>query len=359
MAVSQFRYFSSADVGAPQLSGTSGSLVALLDAVLVNGYAGTASLGWTKPLPNDPLTSSLACWQMPSGSRMILYVNDAAPTGSTIGSGREAWACGYESILGLTGSTFPTIGTGAGQFPTASQYIPGIVTQDNGAHPSGSMFWRKSATVDSASRYWQLYGDSSTFYMFVQANDTFNVYYVMWFGDIYSANPNDPYRCMIHGRSANKGNSYPFDGSDLLQIPSSNGWPNFFMPRSWAMIPGSVRCNKVGDRGKATVKALTTPPGGSENIHEWAGSVSMGADNSLILSPIHVIETPSCVIRGRMRGLYQACHPSSIFSDGQTLTGGNEHAGKTFRCIKPGPFNNGTSTQTTWIIETSNTLETN
>jgi hypothetical protein len=361
MATSQFRIFSASDVGAPVLNGLTGSLVNVLDAVLVNGYGGTSSLGWLKPLANDSLTSSLACWRQPSGSGLILFVNDAAPTGSTTAGGREAWAGGYESILGLTSSIFPSMGTGGGLFPTGSQIVPTFVPLSVGGHPTASLWWRKSATTDSASRYWILFGDSSTFYMFVQANDTFGVYYVMWFGDIYSFKPNDNYKCMIHGRCADASNTSTnrFDASDVLLLPTSIAFPVFFLPRKVNGDPGAQQINKVGDRAKNTLTNISTPGGSSENITEFAGICpALQPDNSIQLSPIWVCEPGPATIRGKMRGLYNLIHPSNAFHDGQVLIGGNEHIGKTFRCVKTGP----TATPangTVWVIETSNTVETN
>jgi hypothetical protein len=54
-----------------------------------------------------------------------------------------------------------------------------------------------------------------------------------------------------------------------------------------------------------------------------------------------------------MRGMYHLCHPITSFADGQVFSGANEYAGKTFQIIKQGP-NAGM-----WVIETSNTVETN
>jgi hypothetical protein len=44
------RLYSSLDVGAPVLNEASNTLVAVLDACLVNGYGAKASSGWTKSL---------------------------------------------------------------------------------------------------------------------------------------------------------------------------------------------------------------------------------------------------------------------------------------------------------------------
>jgi hypothetical protein len=351
-----FTIFQSTEIGAPQLNGNTGSLVAVLDAVLVNGFGTRQSLGWSKPLANDSLTGSLGCWRPPSGSRMILYMNDTAPTASTIGGGRESWVCGYESILGLTSSIYPTTGTGGGQFPSGSQTyantgLGGI------AGGSGSLWWRKSATADSIPRYWILFGDAYIFYLFVQAGDTVGVYYGYWFGDMYSFR-NDPYRTMIHGRCANttNGNTYRFDGSDTGVPPLLTSMFMDFMPRTWNGNVGSILVNKIVDMGRANVNiGNTNPNGNSTTVMPFSGLLPVlgnPSDGNLTMVPILVCET-TAIIRGKMRGMYHLAHPTDSFYDGQIISGSNEYAGKCFRFVKPGPANGG------WLMEVSDTLDTN
>ena len=76
-------------------------------------------------------------------------------------------------------------------------------------------------------------------------------------------------------------------------------------------------------------------------------------DNSLYLSPVTIHEPASSGLRGRMRGFWFVAHPIANFSDGQTIQGGGDYAGKTFMIVKTnigGGF---------FAIETSNTVETN
>lgn len=361
MPVSQLKIFSSTDANSPILTGTSGSLVALLDAVLVNGYGTKTGLGWLKPLPNDPLTSSLACWKQPSGSGLILYVNDSAPTGSTISSGREAWACGYESIVGLTGSTYPTTGTGYGAFPHVSQVFN---SPSNGTVTSASLWWRKSTSIDTVPRPWILFGDAYTFYLFVQAGDTVgtNLYYTYWFGDLFSLKQTpDNYKCMIRGRVASQNNAstYRFDGSDLLVQLKAAVRPHFFAARDAGGAGTSAALNIIGDSGKNTPQSLSTPAGGSETACEMAGVLPFPnpTDGAVYLSPLFVSEQSNGIIRGRLRGLYHMSHPSTNFIDGQQFSGANEYAGKIFQCVKTGPAS--FVDATVWIVEISPTVETN
>jgi hypothetical protein len=359
MPVSQLKVFSFADANAPALTGTTGSLVALLDAVLVSGYGTKAGLGWLKPLANDSLTSSLACWKQPSGSGLILYMNDAAPSGSTNFGGNEAWVCGYESIVGLTGSTYPTTGTGYGSFPHVSQVFVSLV---NGTVPSASLWWRKSTTTGNIPRPWFLFGDAHTFYLFVQVGDTAGVYYTYWFGDLFSLkNGTDSFKCIVKGRVANQNNAstYRFDAGDLILKPTSTGYPHFFAARS--IGGGGISCalNVIGDQGKNTLQSLSRPDGAAETSCEMAGIIPFPnpTDGSIYLTPLLVTEQSTGTIRGRLRGLYHMSHATTYFADGQQIQGANEYAGKTFQCIKTGPFSvvNGS----VWLVEISPTVETN
>ena len=68
---SQFTIYSSSDVGGPGLiTGTTGSLITVLDACLVNGYSGKSAAGWTKPL--GTLSGSISAYQQGSGSKLDL-----------------------------------------------------------------------------------------------------------------------------------------------------------------------------------------------------------------------------------------------------------------------------------------------
>ena len=358
MAVSQFKIFTSADPYAPTLNGLSGSLVNLLDSVLVNGYGNKSPLGWLKPLANDSLTSSLACWRQPSGSGLILYMNDAAPSGSTTSGGREAWVCGYERIVGLTGSTYPTTGTGYGVFPHYSQVFVNIAA---GTVPSSSLWWRKSVNIDSNPRPWILFGDDRTFYLFVQAGDTANIYYTYWFGDFYSIKPtNDEYKCLIKGRMGNQTNAsaYRFDAGDITVKPTVTTWPHLFAARTLGSGGLGCQLNSCGDMGKNTMQTLTNPAGNGEFANEFSGIIPYPnpPDNSVIISPIRLFETTG-VLRGRMRGMYHLCHNAGYFNDNQEFEGTGEFVGRRFRIVKTGPatFAGGTM----WVIEISNTVETN
>ena len=166
---SQLIGFSSSDVSGPGLiTGQAGSLLTILDACLTVGYSGHAiSPLWTKPIANS---GNIGCYTQGAGAGLSLLINDNGPNGTS--TYKEAWAVGWESIAGIGAP----VGTGSGQFPTPAQLLT-----------TGHTVWRKSATADTATRAWQLFADSSTFYLFISTGDTAGVYYCGGVMGTYSA----------------------------------------------------------------------------------------------------------------------------------------------------------------------------
>ena len=373
MAVSQFTIYSSSDIQGPGLLfGTTGSLISVLDACLVNGY-GTGSYnkpaaGWTKPFPNVTAsagtginTASLACYKQPSGSQFTLFINDYC---AGTGLGREAWACGYELLSSLTGSgglgVYYTAsngnGTGYGQFPNSSQLLT-----------YGHVTWRKSSTTDTTNgRTWIIAADAYTMYMWVLTGDTTGYYVHFGFGDFYALRgPSDNWRCFIYGKTT-EAVAAPSPGvndySDVMVDGASTGatlantlgtaMGGHYVARNMGGTGGSAGFSRKGDGTIAIGSFYATAPYSSP----IAGTLACPnpADNSLYVSPLWVFDPLNYSLRGRFRGLYQPGHASSNFSDGQTIQGSGDYSGKSFYVVRPGY-----SGASVWFLETSNTLDTN
>lgn len=162
--------YSSADAGAPALSGTAGSLAAIFDAILVDGYgtgpSAKAPLGWTRTYSatnkrvyrNDPIEGS--------GSYLRLLDDGSLP-----GAARMAQVLAFSSMS--------DIDTGIGQTPTALQ------------HPSGGLI-AKSASADSTARPWWAIGNSRALYLFTGWYNAGNGgHHPFFFGDILSDRAGD------------------------------------------------------------------------------------------------------------------------------------------------------------------------
>ena len=343
MPASQFTIFSSSDVGGPGLlTGQAGSLLTLLDACLVTGYSGhSVSPAWTKPFANS---GNIGCYKQGAGAGLGLVINDNGPNGTA--SYREAWAIGWESVAGIGAP----VGTGSGQFPTPAQQLT-----------TGHVVWRKSSTADSAGRYWIMFADSSTFYLFISTGDSAGRYYIAVFGDIFSLKgSSDAYRCMIMGRMVENnsgGGSYNYDVTDGIYTSngSTSGGPlaisgnyGHYIARTWGGGGSSVVFNKLPDLSK-----MNAPYGLSFIAFVGILQTPNGPDNSLYLSPVSVVEPSGSLIRGRLRGVYMLCHPIANFTDGQTFAGGGDFAGKSFVIVLQGPGGG------FFAMETSATVETN
>ena len=340
MAASQFTIYSYQDASAPTLNGTVGSLLTVLDAILVNGYGSKAAAGWTKPFANS---GNIGCYRSGTGSTLMNYlVNDNAPN-ATPGA-REASVVGWEVLASITGP----LGTGTGQWPTAAL-----------ANTTGYVAWYKSTTADAVARPWIAYADAHTLYLIVyhqSASGNGASFYMM--GDFFSvrADATDAYRACLHGltttlSAAAPGTTFINDVQVSASGTSGTGVTLYtnsgcFAPRTWGGGGAAIRLNRCADSSTSTYL--------NANISPMYGVVPIsGADNALHMAPLRVFEQASGMFRGRFRGLYCPIHDVSFFGDGMTITGGGDYAGKTFRVFRGGP------NSAVWIIETSNTVETN
>lgn len=323
--MAQFKIYRSTDASAPSLTGNAGSLIAVLDGCLVTGYGvqTAPSPAWTHPVAT---ASNIGSYLQPAGNALGLVVNDNGPNGTSLG--KEAWATGWESVAGV-GSP---VGSGTNQFPTAAQLLT-----------SGHVVIRKSAATGATVRDWIVVADSRTFYLFILSGDTASTYYGFMFGDIYSIkNSADAFACAIIGRNAENATAAANEGMDLLSTLSS-AVVGSYLARSYNTAAGSVTFGKHGDGIKGSSSTLL-----GTTVYPNA------PDSDLYISPVWVVENGGPNIRGRLRGFYQVLHAIANFTDGQTIVANaGDYNGKSFLVLKTS-INSGM-----YLIETSNTLETN
>ena len=319
--MAQFTIYRSSDAGAPVLNGLSGSLITVLDAILVNGYGTQPSASWTKPYST---TGSLyAAYQQGSGSsRCYLWVRDSG----SVASGQEAIIRGCENLTSIFGIT----GSNVNAFPTA---IQSVLT-------SNGLVVRKSATVTSTARAWVATADSRTLYFFAQTGDVANTYFSFAFGDIYSYVPNDPYRCMIMARNGENANTIVAnEGFYYVNGASPAATQGGYLQRSFYGANNSYNFGKHVDSAR---NAIATTFAGSTDV------LPNPADGKIYLSKVWITDYNS-TLRGHMRGLYNLSHNIASVSNDDVFSGSIDSTDRTFMVVKlPG-----------YIIETSNTLDTN
>ena len=131
--------YKSTDAGAPVLNGLEGSLVSVLDAVLVDGYGSQPSLGWSKEFSG----TNKAAYKQPVGTNeFYLQVLDDQGV-----NGFYALVRGYEEML--------DVDTGTNPFPTIAQHA--------------NYYAVKSAVNTATAIDWVVYSNGAIIYMFYYA----------------------------------------------------------------------------------------------------------------------------------------------------------------------------------------------
>ncbi|MBF0427065.1 MAG: hypothetical protein HQL66_14725 [Magnetococcales bacterium] len=309
--------FKSTDTSAPALSGSAGSLLALLDACLVNGYGSKSAAGWSKEFSG----TNLAVYRPGAGTRRYLRIDD---TGPGAGGAREARAFGYESMSDLNTGLFP--------FPTADQMGNGI-------------FIRKSTSLDTTARAWWLLADNKRFYLFVDPADLTaqNCVTSFFFGDIFSLKTGgDDYCCGIIGRAVENNNSAAFDHFGWVSNYVPYTLNGHYLARTYTGLGTSIAIGKVIDSGKTGYST------GNNNFIAGAVGALTGpnpVDGGLYLSPLWINEP--YVLRGRLLGVWAPCHVRP-FNHQDTFAGAGDMSGKSFLVLNT--WNGGQL-----ILETSDT----
>lgn len=323
--MAQFTEYRSTDASAPTLTGQTGNLVALLDAILINGYGSKAAAGWGKPFGTG--TSTKEVYRPAAGTRFYLRVLD---DGSMTGGFRDSSIRGGESMSDIDTFTNP--------FPTVAQLANGLN-------------WRKSTTADGTARPWIAFADNRTLYLFVQTGDNSTNWLCYVFGDFYSYNPTDVYNCVLTGvptfsTSALSGSAHKMD-----MVVSTNASPQTggYVARKAAGTGASTQIAKKGDANFFTT-------GGSTTEVSLLGVLGYPntADGGLWVHNVLVMDVTSPdTVHGHLRGFYHQVHAVANFGDGDTFGGAGLLSGRSFKMIKSS-MNGGVYT-----METSNTLDTN
>lgn len=328
------RVYRSTDTSAPVLTGSAGSLTALLDAVLVNGYGTQTAAGWTKPFST---TNKAAYKQNITGannsSGMYLYVDD---TGPGVGAAKEARASGFETMSAITPA-------GTGQFPTSAQSTVG----------TGQLVIRKSNTADATARAWTCVANGQTIYLFIESGDNSApiAATTFIFGDFKSFKASDQYAVCIIGRTSENSGSSAFDSLQAYGWGNSGGnnvlgvgatCMGHFVARSWTGTGGSIRVGKPADWGmvyggqtsgqwgnyineaqtsmSGLPQASNVTSGRFNSVYQWPAP--NGPDGALVLVPTWIGHSSSK--RGYLPGIWTVMHDRPLgHNDTFTVIGGN------------------------------------
>lgn len=374
------KHFHSAMSGAPTLNGTSGSLIAVLDACLVDGFGlkaadsvvvsgGIATATFSTGHSFEPDVIALVAGATPAGlngekrvlttsTNTITFDADGIADGTATGTitfkiapagwdkpfsdghvavYRSADVAGTRFYLRVDDSgannarvvgyeEMTDANTGTGPFPTNAQV-------------SGGGYWAKANNATGLARTWTIAADSRAFSYFVSSvAGSGGASGSVWsFGDFESVSSSDLFNCHISVAlsPSHTSTSTPPDSNDYLHVESSAG--GVFVARSITGVAGAI---------KPTLSASGLAYGGGGTSGRGAGSMATyltpGDD---IITTRKVLIEAGVGLRGVLRGeLYtpQDCHAS--LSRHQKLNGGGAMSGRKLLTIKCG----GTAWTSSW-----------
>lgn len=290
--------YKSTDTSAPTLTGQAGSLITLLDAVLVNGYGSKSAAGWTKAYSG----TNKAAYRLGAGTQHYMRVIDDGTT-----SAAYARVVGYE--------TMSDVDTGTNPMPSAAQQ-------------SGGLYLHKSSTADSTARPWMIVACDRAIYIFIEHSSTVlgstpaAAHAGYFFGDVKSYKTGDAYQC-----------------GTMLSISSSASSPSIIgavgFNTTWGALGGHYVSRAYTQTGNAIAVAkmvARTAHGasvlGQNSQYQYPDPVTGALD----LSPALLTEPgtgSTGVTRGQYPGLFEPLHnlPGNVYD---TLSGSGALAGVTF-----------------------------
>lgn len=365
------KYLHSGMTGAPVLSGTAGSLIAVLDACLVNGFAvssvaslvvaggiatATISAGHSAEVGSVVLVSGAtpsglngekkaltvgagnttltfdatgiadqtatgtitlkiagAGWAKAfSGTNLAAYKSsDVAATGCYLrvdDSGTtDARVTGYESMTGIS--------TGSGAFQSAA----------------GGGYWPKASASGATARNWLLVADKRTFWLWVNTSTTatFENGISVGFGDFLSYKSGDAWACALHAPAASISASTANSTSAIgYAVASAGAAAGSYAARSFTSLGGAIPIGRYPE-------LFSTGAFYSGNTNHVAPYPN-GPNNSLLLSRALLAETDIPALRGVMRGVHyvmQAVGPATFLGRSK-ISGQGPLAGRNLLAIK-------------------------
>jgi hypothetical protein len=359
------QYVFNTDTGASDLSSTSGTLITVLDAVLVNGFN---SKTVTITRSSNTATANCTGHGFRTGMRLnvsgadqadyngnfYVTVTDAnnftytvanspatpatgtitakvAPLGWTksfSGTNKAVYRPGagnqYYLRVDHTGTTTPLlrgyvtmsdVDTGTEPFPTTVQDADGL-----------AMF-----VTASAARDWFIVGDEKRFYMqYVASNvaegSDMSGSQICGFGDYTSYKSGDVYNTFIHGLDGTAAATNSTGHAYAASVVSSQ--VNCFSPRSYTQSGTAVTTPRVMPC-HYLIAATTVTSGGTSSA-----AYPNGPDGGLLLSPVYIGEYAAAALRGRLEGVWGLGHSHTNFNNKDTFTGSGDLSGKTFIIMK-------------------------
>lgn len=376
------KFFHSGLTGAPVMSGQAGSLIAVLDACLVNGWgtatvdsvvisAGIATVtrGAGHPFEADmvcEISGATVTGGTLNGQRKVLSVisatqytidADGIPNQTATGTiSHKVAAAGWEKPFSgtnlavyrspdVTGNRFflrvddsanyqarviayenmTDVNTGTGPFPTTAQL-------------SGGFYWPRSneTTAGSAPRRWAVFADTKFFQLPVNWSDAVSVDarygYLSFFGDlIRPAGSTDTYASVLNGGiTASAYASAP--GTSAAEYHTTQNGSSMYCPRPFSAIGTPL----LVDRGYATLLTKTNGVSSGDTSTNHIAFPNP-TDGGVYIAPWTAVDAQSNY-RGAIPGYYaipQRCG-AGTFANRQRFTDVSALPGRAVRMLNTG-----------------------
>lgn len=320
------RVYKSTDASAPVLNGLAGSLVTVLDAVLVNGYGTMTAAGWAKPFSgtNKAVYRSATA----NGGSGLYYrvLDDATVTDFNypyLASSKFCGIVGYESMS--------SVDTGTNPF--------------SGATSTTTLMIMKSATSDSITRDWVIIADQYTAIILVDyKTDVVNYgYRIKVMGEFFPHTPafawkgvNTERTFLMSIDAGNKGGggnlSIPRKSNNTIMTVAGRVFANFStigFPETHSLVRFYEKLICTGGYFADALAALPYP-------HP--------TDSKLHLSKLFISSGESAPL-GYFRGIFVPLHDKPL-QNGDVFHGTGSLSGKTFQLFDVSMYDGG-NTQTT------------
>lgn len=329
-----WRYYKSSDAGAPVLNGTVGSVITVLDAVLVNGYGSKPSAGWTKPFSG----TNKAVYYSAAGSSTRFFYRVLDDGSGAVGA-RDAAIRGYE--------TMSDVDTGTGPFPTVAMQAAGLSLG-------------KSTALNSTAVQWFILASGQTFLMGVLVGR----WQVAYVGEFDSFTPSDSHNaCIIAAAAGSTPDGFSasaicivFQTHSALEVDwSPQG--TVAIARLSTQAAGSVYGSLMHTSAIfCSVSALTNPNDGWGKLPKLNPADGAAYFEDLILNEYG----SSFGTRGKLRGIHPMPHRGTQWNDEELFDGTGDLSGRQFLVLRMTPYQqiSGSPVQqnTLMAFEISNTI---
>ncbi len=340
------KLFQSNQTGAPQLSGQRGTLIAVLNACLCNGFNLRTLTAITRDGTVATATADAGHGVREDDIVLIAGANEAAYNGehrirkvSTNAFQFDVAADAATPATGIITAKIAPLGWdmpfsgedkavyrsrdvtsnrlflridetplagdgnyGRGPRTALAQTWEVLNDIDNGTGKAET-FWRKAQNDNATTRPWVLVGDSKRFWLAVNWSESYpNRYAPYFFGDFPSFKAGDAHGAMVAGYFDLNGNWIEpvsnLNTDSVYSVGTGVGNTGIWLARGYSQLGGRINAQWVG------------APGGNGGTGLGATSVPYPnpADNGIYVMPLIIQEQTGPSLRGRLPGLLCPLH---------------------------------------------------